>query len=94
MRGYPVEVTAAFCRLRNLFEATDVELGGAGVFEDDAEITPPTGTEIYDTGSIIRYTVDTAFTQDTGTYVLFTTAVFADGTRKTENRKFSVLELK
>ena len=93
-RGVPVNVASAFCRLRNLFEAEDVELGGPGVLQDDADVTPATGTEVFDTGAIIRYTVDTSFTQTTGTYVLFTTAVFSDGTRKTENRKFSVLELK
>lgn len=84
----------AFARLRNLFEGTDIELGGPGVLEDPCTITPPTGSTVNDTGAIVRYTVDSAFTTTTGTYTLFITAVFSDGTRLTENRKFSVLELK
>lgn len=89
-----MSVSLAFARLRNLFEGTDIELGGPGVFEDACTITPRTGTSANDTGSIVRYTVDSAHTTTIGTYTLFITCVFADGTRLTENRKFSVLELK
>lgn len=93
-RGLPLGVVSAFARLKNLFEGTDIELGGPGVFEDPCTITPPTGATVNDTGAIVSYTVDSAFTDTIGTYTLFITGIFADGTRLTENRKFSVLELK
>jgi len=91
--GIPATVLYAFARLMD--ESGEyVPLGGGGTIPAAADVTPPTGTTASDTGSIVRFVVTDDFTQTPGRFTLYVTAEFADGSRLTEDRKFTVLEMR
>ncbi len=91
--GLPANARNAYVRLMDE-TGTFIPLGAAGALSAPAEITPATGTTRNDTGSIIRYVLGDTFTQTPGRYTLYTTAEFADGSRLTEDRKFTILEMR
>lgn len=92
--GLPDQPILAHVRVLNKQAGEFLALGGVGVEEASAVIEPKTGDLMADKGAIIRYTVDSAFTQTPGDFVLLMTAEFSDGAILTEDRQYKVNEFR
>jgi hypothetical protein len=90
--GLPAEPSDAFARLKDQDDVF-LELGGPGSITGPVEIIPPTGTTSRDTGALLNYTVNEDFTQEPGDYTLYITAIYPNGTVRTEDRRFKILEM-
>lgn len=87
--GQPVDPTSAFVRI------FDKETGGFVPLNDqeDTQVPIPIIPSNGNQGAILKYTVGSDITQKVGDYTALITAIFADGTRLTEDRDFKVLDI-
>ena len=92
--GLPTPVSSAFARILDGLSGEFIEIGGPGVLTETVTITQPTGTTASDKGAILTYKVKSDHTQEPGDYTLLITAVFQDGSRLTEDRRYKILEFR
>ena len=90
--GLPQTATSASVQLYDATGGAFIEIGGTGITTVFATVTAPTGSTSSDTGSVITYTLPSAFTAVPGDYVLFVTVTLVDGNKKTEDIRFKVNE--
>lgn len=93
-RGLPYEVVSATARVRDTLNDTYLELGGTGVTEVPATVTPPTGTTRNDKGSIVTFILESQFTAVPNDYVIFIQSEFTDGNKLTEDIRVKIQELR
>lgn len=87
--GQPVDPVSAFVRILDKETGTFIPLGNNDETELPLAIIPQSG----DQGALLKYTIGSDVTNKVGDYTAYVTAIFADGTRLTEDRDFKVLDL-
>lgn len=85
-RGVPADVDTAVISLWSVASAAYLELGGVGITEVAATITPATST----VGALITYTITPSFTQVAGDYAAFVSFSYDGGQVTTVRQRYKV----